>query len=233
MFAAFDIETSGLFDGDVPPDVTCCAVRIEASATPHIRLFHSNWAAAMTTDDLADLVEYLYALHLAGVTIVTFNGAGFDFKVLWAHLCGVPSLCTMLRELVQGHADLMFEFASRHGYYTSMQSLSLGTGLPGKTGDGGDAIGMWCGAAATATTRAAVLAYCANDVRCLAELYRHICANGTATRITKAGNHRVCEFSSPPDTVDAAAARWRRSEVDLSWMTDPPQILEAVAWADV
>ena len=233
MFAAFDIETTGLFDGEVPPDVTCCAVRLEASATPHVRLFHSDWAKAMSTRDLADLVEYLYALHLTGVKIVTFNGAGFDFKVLWAHLCGIPAMCTMLREIVHGHVDLMFEFASRHGYYTSMQSLSLGTGLPGKTGAGGDAIGMWCGEDATPASKAAVLAYCANDVRCLAELYRHICANGTATRITKAGNHRVCEFSTPPDTVVAAAARWRTAEVDMSWMDDPPRILDAVAWAEV
>ena len=91
---AFDIETDGLFDGDTPPSITCCATRIVTSAgDTHVRFFHSNYSEKMTVGDIADLIEYLYGMQLAGATIVTFNGAGFDFRVMQAHVAEDPKLC--------------------------------------------------------------------------------------------------------------------------------------------
>lgn len=231
-FVAFDIETDGLFESEIPPSITCCAAHIVGDRE-HVRTFHSEYAPAMTPRDIAGVVEYLYALHIAGVTVVTFNGAGFDFRVVAAHLEHDADALEKVKVLARQHVDLMFEFACRHGYYASMNSFSEGCGLTQKTGKGCDAIEAWSGETATLASRDGVLAYCANDVKCLAELYRHIVANGEAHRMTKAGNRRAAPFSKPPASVDEAVAIFESAPPDCSWMSDPPDVVGAVAWLRV
>jgi len=231
---AFDIETDGLFDGDTPPAITCCATRLVADGGHHLRTFHSNYAAAMTAATMVDVVEYLYALHRTGTTIVTFNGGGFDFKVLHAHLREDPKMHVMVSTLAREHVDLMFEFVCRYGYYASMNSFASGSGLTEKTGSGADAIGMWVGSTANMASRAAVLAYCGNDVRCLAELYAHVVkCGGTVQRTTKRGHVRDVRFACPPITVAAAAKLYRAEPPDNGWLSDPPDVLGALTWAGI
>lgn len=233
MFVAFDIETDGLFDNDTPPNITCCATRLVVADKVHTRTFHSDFAPAMTPRDIGEMVHYLFSLHLAGVTVVTFNGAGFDFKVVHAHVAHDPGLAALTTRLAQEHVDIMFEFACTAGYYASMNSFCEGSKLAVKNGSGADAIGMWVGPSATETSRAAVLTYCANDVRCLAELYAHILGTGGAARVTKRGAVRNVSFHTPPLTVLAAAAAHRASPPQNNWMADPPDITGAVAWCGV
>lgn len=234
MFVAFDIETDGLFDGTTPPNITCCATRLVKGDSDFIpRVFHSQYAPAMLPRDICDMVEYLYALHVSGVHVVTFNGAGFDFKVVFEHLKDHPRQAAYTTILAREHIDLMFEFACRNGYYASMNSFCEGSRLAVKNGSGADAIGMWVGPSATLASQAAVLAYCANDVRCLADLYEHVVKHGGATRLTKRGAAREVQFASPPMPVSAAATLFKNSPPENDWMTDPPDILGAVTWCGV
>lgn len=228
---AFDIETDGLFDGDEPPGITCCATRLVYDGGAHVRYFHSNFGPKMTPADIGDLVEYLYALHRAGVTVVTFNGGGFDFKVVHAYVKDDPKLNEMTSILAREHVDIMFEFACTYGYYASMNSFCAGSKLTTKNGSGADAIGMWVGPSATDSSRAAVLAYCANDVRCLSDLYLHVLSNGGAKRITKRGATREVKLHVLP--VNEAARAYTDNPPDVGWLDQPPDILGAVAWCGV
>lgn len=229
-FVAFDIETTGLFEGDTPPGITCCATRLESGGKVHVRTFHSDYADVMKTGDIVALVEYLYSLALADVTITTFNGAGFDFRVLAAHIKDNRVALSMCKTLAQSHCDIMFEFACNYGYYSSMASFCAGCGLSGKTGDGADAIEMWCGASATHESKCAVLRYCENDVLCLANLWIHLMSGETICRLTKSGKKQEVSFSLPPLPVDTCKRRYIAYKPDNSWMKEPPNVLDAVNW---
>jgi hypothetical protein len=105
--------------------------------------------------------------------------------------------------------------------------------LTEKNGSGCDAISLWSGGAATLESRNSVLMYCANDVKCLAELYGHIREHGEAYRVTKGGNRRHVLFSNPPLSVLHAVALFRERRPDCSWMSDPPDVAGAVGWLGV
>ena len=230
-FVAFDIETDGLFEGDTPPNITCCATHFVQAEDVVCKVFHSNYAPAMTADDIAAVVEYLCELEGRGAKVVTFNGAGFDFKVVAAHVRELPDVFAKVKMLAKSHTDLMFEFACRHGYYASMSSFCKGSELTQKSGDGADAIEAWMGETATQETRDGVLSYCLNDVKCLADLYAFVLAHGYAYRITKTTNRkRPAVFAEPPMSVEKCVAYFICNPPDCGWMQDPPNILAAVEW---
>ena len=223
MYCAFDIETTGLIEDGVYPDVTCAATRL-VDGDETVTSWHSDYAPTMTAATMNELLEYLWEQHLRGVTIVTFNGAGFDFRVLFEHTHN-----ELARRLAALHCDVMYQFAVEHGYYASLQSFCEGAKIEGKTGKGVDAIDMWAHG-----DRDEVLRYCENDVRALGDVYAHIKARGGSKRKTKRGTQTFAAFETVGGalmTVAAAAARVAKDEVpDTSWMKDPPDLLASVAW---
>ena len=80
--------------------------------------------AIMSKEALGGLVDLLTTLS----GIVTFNGAGYDFKVL--HLALLKNKMTeqaeAIRKLAVGnlHVDIMFDFTAISGYYSSMDSFA-------------------------------------------------------------------------------------------------------------
>lgn len=225
MYCAFDIETTGLIEEGKPaPDVTCAATRLVCDGVETVKSWHSAYADTMTVETMNELIEYLWEQDLRGVTVVTFNGAGFDFRVLFEHTRNERT-----RQLAAHHCDLMYQFAVEHGYYASLQSFCEGAKIEGKTGKGVDAIDMWAHG-----DKDEVLRYCENDVRALGDVYAHTKARGGCKRKTKRGTLTFAAFTIEDGalmSVAVAAERVVKDEVpDTGWMKDPPDLLASVAW---
>lgn len=222
---AFDIETTGI---DLAADaITCAATREVTESGTTLLLWHSDFAPAMTTATLAELVDYLDAAYARGLAIVTFNGAKFDFAMVAAKLAGDPSRVQTVQRLARSHHDLMFQFTAHHGYYASMASFAAGCGLAPKTWDGAAAAEAWAHGDRAAKTK--VLDYCGEDVRCLSELYLHVARHKRARRRTKRNTLQTVEFATLM-TVDEATAHAAAHPPDTSWMSDPPDLFAGVQW---
>jgi uncharacterized protein YprB with RNaseH-like and TPR domain len=219
---AFDIETTGI---DIDDDaITCAATREVTADAVALKLWHSDFAPAMTAATLAELVDYLAAADARGLAIVTFNGAKFDFAMVARKL---PSHAPTLRRLARSHHDLMFQFTAHHGYYASMASFAAGCELAPKTWDGAAAAEAWAHGDLAAKRK--VLDYCGEDVRCLSDLYAHVAVHKRARRRTKRNTLQTVEFATLM-TVEEAAAHAAAHPPDTSWMSDPPDLFAGVKW---
>ena len=137
-YLAFDIEIAkpipeGTEDWDLhrPFGISCAAV-VGTDGAP--RIFHGAGASGgmadrMSKDEASELVRFLVTEAESGKTILTWNGAGFDFHVL-AEESGMEGLC---RQLALDHVDMMFHFFCLKGFALGLDKAARGMGLAGKT----------------------------------------------------------------------------------------------------
>lgn len=208
----FDIETDGLHDG---ARITCAAT----SNDNGVIAWHSKYSDYMTIADLNELVNFLCEQDI----VVTYNGANFDFRVLY--------FCTLdprVISLAKHHIDICHCFAANKGYYTSLDSFMRGCGIPGKSGSGGDAIKLWL--EGNKTQKQGILDYCKNDVRCLKDLYiKMINPRAKIFRESKRGKKQ--RWRPKLQTVLNATQDYLLRPPDVSWMTNPPKIDSALDWS--
>ena len=207
----FDIETDGLHED---AKITCV---VTANAN-EVKMWHSNYADFMTRSDLISLIDYLCRQDL----VVSFNGAHFDFKVLY--------YCTLdprAISLAFSHLDICYCFAVDKGYFTSLNSFMQGSGITGKNGSGFDAIEKWlCGGI---QEKNEILNYCKNDVRCLKDLYNLMITPGASIyRLSKKG--RKLKWKPRLLTVQHAMQRYKEKPPDVSWMTRPILLDKILDW---
>ena len=165
------------------------------------------------------LVRHLADAVRAGQTIVTWNGAGFDFRVL-AQASGLADECV---DLAWGHLDLMFWFHCRNGYSVGLDRAAQAVGS-GKTQgmDGAEAARLW-----GAGEYERVLDYVGQDVRALEAIYRGAQRSNalswvnTRGRTSRAGGPLLSvrdAFQMPqPDTSWMSRAPWPREKF-VGWM---------------
>jgi len=229
---SFDIETNGTED----PFVTCASTRLEVPGRPpHTVLWHSSFGTQMNPASLAAMVEYLYALHVTGTPIVTFNGAGFDFRVVHDQLAAgkEPEAARLAVTLALEHLDIMFQFTCEKGYYASMQSFLDGMGHTGKSMSGLEAIELWTGSSATLTTKRVVLDYCARDVECLSDLRNAIIETGGCHRVAKTSKRRTMWTVPTLHSVQDALLRREMRPPDTTWMDNPPDPHTMIGWCNL
>jgi hypothetical protein len=174
---------------------------------------------ALSLQSARALVGYLADATQAGQTIVTWNGAGFDFRVL-AQASGMVGVCT---ELAWGHLDLMFWFHCANGYSVGLDRAAQAVGS-GKTQgmDGQEAARLWA-----AGEYERVLEYAAQDVRALAAIYEGTQRSNALRWINSRG--RLSRTAGPllavrdayelplPDTSWMRRAPWPREKF-VGWM---------------
>jgi len=139
MFCSFDIEIAriipeGALDWEAlrPFGITCAATLLSGVVAP-TRWFGQTEGARtpaprMTPLDCRALVNYLVDMKERGYTPLTWNGLGFDFKIL-AEESGMFEEC---RELALSHVDMMFQFFCLKGFAISLDKACKGMGLMGK-----------------------------------------------------------------------------------------------------
>ena len=217
--AFFDCETNG-----VGPDaaITCASV---ADNDGNVTSYHSGYAEYMSPAIGIRLLEDLLTFD----RVVTFNGAAFDFKKLF-ELTQDERVKTLAKESV----DLMLQFTSQSGFYSSMDSFAKGTfggdKSMAKTNTGG-----WAATAWFQGEGEKVLAYCESDVKVLKNLYSSGLMRGQLIRVTKQGKSRPWVISTEPgDNMFKSAtnclADWVSNPPNTSWMTDPPNLSESLKW---
>ncbi len=229
-YLAFDIETAKELPGDFSlwrnhrPLGICCAATCASNAEP--RLWHAktkgNPASRMSQADLQQVVAHLTLMASQGYTILTWNGASFDFDVL-AEESGARDEC---RTCVHDHVDMMFHIVCRLGYPIGMEKVAQGLGLPGKAEgmSGSEAPRLW-----GKGEHAKVLAYVAQDVRLTLQIAAECEKRKKFTWITQRGMPKSEPLRDGWKTVREAL---KLPLPDTSWMQTPLTRASFIAWLD-
>lgn len=218
MPAWFDCETTGVTDD---AKITCAVVLTPSKSF----VFHSGYGKTMTKDIGNKLVEFLTSCD----RVVTYNGASFDFKKLY-QLTG-NERC---KELAKNHFDIMLQFFSDSGYFSSMDSFAgatLGAG-EGKSNTGSWAANAWFSGSQDAEN---VISYCEKDCMVLRSLYQHGLVHGCILRKTRGNKLQpwviaTDNTSSVYKTAEECIHKWRADRPDTGWMTDPPDMEQTLRW---
>ena len=228
-YLAFDLEIAkGFPDGASdwrpyrPFGISCAAT---AAANEEVKVWYGrdqdgNPADQMSQADVAEMVEFLQKEVTAGKTILTWNGAGFDFDVL-AEESGLGKLC---QELAFNHVDMMFHFLCEKGYLLGLDKAAKGMGLAGKTAgmDGALAPQYW-----QVGRRQEVLGYVAQDARTTLEVGQVTEQRGMLNWISSAGKSQQMPLRKGWLTVKEAL---ELPLPDTSWMKQPMKRNRFVGW---
>ena len=176
-------------------------------------------AGVMTRAGAARVVRRLEELVAAGGTLVTWNGAGFDLPVL-AQASGLRADCV---RLALGGVDMMFQVLATKGWPIKLAVALSGMGLPGKTGDGREAVTLWHDG-----RHQEVLDYCAADAARTLQLA--VAAHGQRLRWTSGkGTPQSMSLAGGWLTVEQCL---KLPEPDTSWMDQPLRREDLLAWCN-
>jgi len=210
----------------MPLGISCAAIALSDADEPEI------WSGApqMTTEACGQLVARLQELAAAGYTLVTWNGASFDFLVL-AQESGLVEACG---DLSLGHVDLMLLVTFAKGWYLGLDKALAGAGLQGKVKqvplrDGTLLSGMSGAQAPTlwqAGEHEAVIAYLKGDVTQLLALAEAV----ERTRAIRWQSNSGRPQSVRVNKLLSVTECFRIPEPDTSWMSNAPTRSSFVGW---
>lgn len=199
--AAFDLEIAKLLPAGEfdlkrhrPLGISCAAVQLDDD-----RQFLFQSPAGLTTMTQAgcqELASTLHQLTQDGYTLVTWNGAGFDFDIL-AEESGDYPLCS---ELARHHVDMMLIVVALRGHFLGLDAAAQGMKVTGKLKQvqlrDGRVLKDMTGAMAPQLwadgERDAVLAYLAEDVRVTLELAQAMTIQRRLVWRNKRGERNHC-----------------------------------------
>ena len=215
-YLVFDLETelqSGSLNLDRRiPGITIAAT-LASDGAP--RLWYEQaeddraTGSVLSTETASTLVSYLLDAAKTGQSIVTWNGAGFDFRVL-ARASGQTADCV---DLAWAQIDLMFWLHCVKGFSVGLAKAAqaVGTGkTPGITG--ADAPRLWA-----AGQYEQIKGYVAQDVRALAAVYEAAVQRSKLSWVNSAGR-----VSSAPGRALSVRDAFKLPLPDTSWMKRPP-----------
>tara|TARA_E500000178_G_scaffold255883_1_gene252417 strand:- start:99 stop:761 length:663 start_codon:yes stop_codon:yes gene_type:complete len=215
----FDCETTGVSDD---AKITCAVVLTPTKTM----VFHSGYGKPMTKTVGLKLVEFLRSCD----RVITYNGASFDFKKL--HQLTQDDRC---KALAKEHFDIMLQFTSESGFYSSMESFA---GATFGKGQGKSNTGAWAATAWFTSSSEAekVIDYCESDCKVLRNLYNHGLVHGCILRKTRSNKINPWVIATSNETPIYKSAldclqRWQSNRPNTSWMTDPPDLQQTLGWA--
>ena len=233
----FDIETNGLpiegaeGEGMLMPDITC-VVTMQLIANGRGK-YHAeeamywhedlNGGEFMLKEKLSSLVAFMRSMDEQGLVPFSWNGAGFDFKVLHALALKyeLPREAEHIKGLALAGVDPMLNFFMHQGFPVGLKSVATAFELPmNKTGTGEDAIVMWVEGGPTG--RQEVVNYCENDVGVLAMAASAICAHRKIMWTTKKSNQqKTWQPNNQCHLFMTTKQAMRIKPPNPNWMTGP------------
>ena len=164
------------------------------------------------------LVRYLQDRETLGYHPVTWNGSGFDFRVL-AHASGQVAECAAL---AWGHIDMMFWLHCQKGFSVALDRAARAVGTTKLGGlSGADAPRLWAEGKYDQ-----VMAYVAQDVRMLGTVYEEAMRAHALRWISTQGY-----LSRADGSLCSVREAYRLPMPDTSWMRRPPWSRERfVGW---
>jgi hypothetical protein len=246
--AAFDLEiATDLPDDDRdwwshgPLGISCAGLMREGVDADPVVVFDPGASPQLfeqatkrlTREGATRLVEALSDAVRHGFAIVTWNGLGFDFRLL-ALETGLVASCS---ELARNSIDMMFQVVCVNGYMLSLDRALAGMGLQSKIHtirmndgreapiSGRDAPRLW-----QAGEYRAVMEYCAGDVRQTLALARECERRSRLSWTSRRGKPARMNLEKGWLTVRQCLAL---PEPDTSWMSDPVTRNRFTSWLDV
>jgi len=240
-FLAFDMEIAQpVPDGDLlaqRPGIACAAFMREGDAQPVVLFDPADapqWfdpaTHAMTRAGATQVMDTLTAAVGRGDTIVTWNGAGFDFRLL-ADETGRHADCA---HLARTSVDMMFQVLCDRGHPLALDTALRGMELASKIRsvtltdgrtlviDGAAAPRLW-----QQGEYRAVMIYCGGDVMGTLALAVECQRRRQLSWISQRGRPSQMLLSSGWLTVDECLSLPRP---DTSWMTNPIQREDVLQW---
>lgn len=215
-YLVFDVETEYI-QGSLDLDAYVPQITVAATLTSDGDLRHwcqrdnsGHASGAFLTQLVAQsLVRYLVDMDRAGYTIVTWNGASFDFRVL-AHASALKAECV---DLAWRHADMMFWFHCLKGFSVPLAKAAEAVGSGKAAGlSGVDASRLWMEGQYDS-----VLQYVAQDVRATEAVYKAALYNRGIQWYTSYGrtSKAVGKLLTVHDSL-------KLPQPDTSWMKHEP-----------
>ena len=227
---SFDIEISKViadFSGDLfahsPLGISCAAV-----ASDTVKFWQG--VPQLTQEENQKMVRELMTFAENGYTLVTWNGCGFDFRLL-AEESGMVAECG---ELAINHVDLMLLVTFNKGWYLGLDKALKGAGIAGKVHDvtlksgealhemnGGLAPQLWADG-----EHQAVLTYLRGDVEQTLALAKDIQETKAIRWLSGRGKPQSV---SVPKLLTVREC-FNLPEPDVSWMDNAPTREGFVSW---
>lgn len=240
-FISFDLEISKeIPDGETdwkahrPLGISCAAVAFRPGRTIETHTWNGledgRITSQMSRAECVRVVQMLQEWVIDGYTIVTWNGASFDFSIL-AEESGCYGECA---NLMLGHVDMMALVVAQKGHFLGLQRAAEGMDIKGKLQevrlrdgrihrdmDGAKAPQLW-----QQGEHEAVLAYLKQDGRVTLELAeaweRTGCMAWLAAGRTKTVHSKLFTvrelLTQPPPYYEP-------------WIKDPKSTLSLILWA--
>ncbi len=235
MIIGFDLETVGSLED--PRGITCAVAsrigpttgtqyaKIWTAAPLHPEHEERGFADCMTPDEVEKMMLTLLLYQDEGHKVVTWNGAGFDFRLM----CQFGrSKTSLYKRLALHHVDLAFHMFCARGFMTSLDNACRSNGLKGKTEgiDGAAAVALW---QKGYEGQSEVIRYCANDAAITGQLYDKVETQRYLKWRSKAsGRLNFWWLQGPPLTVTQALSL---PIPDTSWMKEPWSRGKFIKWA--
>lgn len=246
--AAFDLEiATELPDDDRdwwthgPLGISCAGLMREGADTEPVVMFDPEAepnlfdpaTRRLTREGAVSLVDALSDAVRRGFTIATWNGLGFDFRLL-ALETGLVARCS---ELAWSSIDMMFQVVCVNGYMLALDKALAGMGLQSKIHavkmndgreapiSGREAPRLW-----QAGEYRAVMEYCGGDVRQTLALARECGNRRLLTWTSQRGKPARMSLPNGWLTVQQCLMV---PEPDTSWMRDPVTRKRFTSWLEL
>ena len=273
---AFDLEianplsTPEDWDDRAAMGISCAATVTTRDRTPKVWSpshgdsrynLSTPYPHQFTPKDAVDLASYLLDMHATGWTVVTWNGAAFDFEVL-AHAVQEGRWAKEVAELALSHIDPAFQARAELGYMMKLEKAAQALRVGGKTKGMSGALApvLWTGLypqlepldrqvldqqivtlGLKPGTRAAqdlCLEYVGQDALCTLEVYEALLKKGSFRWITGRGTlsrkpwRPRIRHRPVPARMTTVKESLAAPHVNTSWMTKAPKPRrEMLNWA--
>jgi len=231
---SFDLEVARWPEDDNAPKtdlgITCAGLSYHENngPPPSNQLYYGD--AQISKAAAVDLVRDLETAALDGYTIITWNGCGFDFRIL-AEESGLVERCA---RLALDSVDMMLFVTFRKGYCLGLDTALAGMHVPQKlhkvTLNDGSILEDMSGKKApelwAAGEYSAVLDYLKVDIESPIALARKIMQHKAIFWHSQKGRPMSCpvtRFSPVRDLFNLPMP-------STSWMTDPPTRWQFIEW---
>ena len=228
-YLAFDIETASTVQGSDwresrPLGITGAAALARDTPDKPI-LWHGVTpegapAGRMSRDEVRGVIKELNAHLTQGYTLLTWNGAGFDFDVLAEEADAYP----VCRILARDHVDMMFQVLCEKGFPIGIDNAAKAMGIAGKPEGMSGALAPTLWAEGDIQT---VLDYVVQDVRMALQVAEQAEEASALRWVTRRGQTRTFDLPNGWLTVREACAL---PEPDTSWMTTPLDRRAVTRW---